>query len=177
MAGDNVALSGGLALIKLVQQILELFKTGMETKSKQLGNRIKELEAKLKEGDKANESLKEELDKCKNQKNNLDHGIDELNKISPERIRDAIKAKKSNGKLTNDEVVDVAKNLTNNIFEGHDFSQNEKKSITSIAADLVRRSEDSEKTNSQGKSARSMSFNGNSNTNNKTGITYNGEIE
>lgn len=110
MAGDNVAISAGLALINLIKAIIELFKSASELKISnykekiaEKDNKIKELESKVEKvtndknkteeekkkevGDlkKEIEALKDKCDDYKGKVESLENGIDGANKILNEK--------------------------------------------------------------------------------------------
>ncbi len=128
MAGDNVAISAGLALINMIKAILELMKTAMETKSKQLGNRIKELESKIKEKDKEiaegkgdtekvvkeRDTYKKELDELKNQKSKADVTLDAIKNKKPEDIASELtKGTSIDGTLKPEDAAKMFQNVQN----------------------------------------------------------------
>ena len=80
MAGDNVAINAGLALIKLIQQILELIMKVMDHKAGKLENENKNLKAQLKEKDDKIKAGEGDIDKLKQERDDIKKRLDDNEK-------------------------------------------------------------------------------------------------
>lgn len=151
MAGDNVAINAGLALIKLIQAILELYMKTIDVKLANLKNErdaLKnerdELKGKLdaKDGDK--EKIQKELDKAQLKLDNYEKNIDDLeiarkniDKIINEpgnvTIINAINEVAGDKKnLTDADFTKISEKLANQAFDGLNIDEKNKNELSAV---------------------------------------------
>lgn len=151
MAGDNVAINAGLALIKLIQAILELVMKVMDHKVEKLTNERDDLKHKLAEKEKSGKSdqkeiadLKDKIKKIEKKIDNLNAARNNANKMINEpgnvSIVNAINQVAGNKKtLSNSDIFKISDYLTNQAVNGLNLDSNDRESIRVSIEAAVRR--------------------------------------
>lgn len=159
MAGDNVAISAGLALINLIKAIIELMKTALDYKTGDWKGKINELENKIKsneqkiknqEGDigklqKENNDMKKEQDKYKRYVDNANKVQGNFDKMTNEpgnvTILNIIKeASKGKDTLTKKDIINIATDkLLNKAINGLEIDDKDKENFRKKIKKAVKR--------------------------------------
>lgn len=133
MAGDNVAINAGLALIKLIQAILELYMKVMDNKAGKLQNEVNSLKSELEKTKKDHtlsdkekadkiDGLEKRIGELEGQIKNLDKTIAKLDGMTDKDLFNALQqAVGPKEKYTINDINEAAKYLANQAVEGRDI--------------------------------------------------------